>query len=231
MILWIDAHNDAPYNWLTTWTTVKTIDDAIDIIHKNKHLPSCVTLVNIDTALADNFLLLLAEEDVVIEVKFHGATPSTYARAMVAHHHWDKKVMDKRTAELIMVLKGNHDLDTPEVEGRDKLSAYVKDVALYMSDLCDCPFDFYEDHPHCLEGEIQRAVCDYAKACYNPSELLFEYFEYKRTLGHVYNDMQLWCAALAATQVRDNGKFVNGFSEYLTQAYKRQRPFYLHANT
>lgn len=141
--------------------------------------------------------------------------------------------MEKRTAEVIMVLKGNHDLRDEAPEGITDLGAYLHDLALYLSDDCDCPFSHYESHPDVLDRVVRAAVLDYITSCDNVRGFLWTYFEAQRLYGTdvyplrvaEYNDTQCWCSALAGVSVRDGGKYVNGFSEENAVDYKRERPF------
>lgn len=146
--------------------------------------------------------------------------------------------MEKRTAEIIMVLKGNHNLREEAPEDVKNLGTYLHDLALYLSDDCWCPFSYCVEHPDCLDSIVQSAVLDYISSCENPRGFLWHYFDVKRLFGTdilpireaVYNDTQCWCAALVAVSVRNGDKYINGFTEENTVSYKRERLFWLRAD-
>lgn len=116
--------------------------------------------------------------------------------------------MEKRTAEIIMVLKGNHDLGE-----RDTLKQYL---AAYMSDRCDYPENEYTDDM--LFGITREAVIDFIRGCYSDGQravFLYDYFEAKK--WHE-DETSCWLSALSQVQVREKlndgtYSFINGFTE------------------
>lgn len=224
MNLWIDAKTGASGGWNYRWTWVINPATAISVIKRNAETDP-VTLINVDASLAETFLELLNQEGGTYEVVLHGGNPTARTSQLISQNKWDKKVMDARTAEVIMILKGNHNLEDGIPDDTPNLGTYLQDIALYLSDDCACPFSHYANNPGCLTSVIQNVVTDYMKACYNPSFLVWEYFQTKRQWGDRYDDNQCWCVALMSTAVRDNGKFINGWNEHNTQPYARQRKF------
>lgn len=225
MNLWIDEHNRATHNFLNKWIWVLNPSMGLAMIRKQKDTKDPITVVSVSAELADEFLCKLEDENVMIQVFIHGGEPSNVARGLIAKHHWDRKVMDDRTAELIMVLKGQHELENEDTANLPNLGTYIHDVALYLSDDCMCPFSYYQKDPACIAGVVRQAVLDYMKVCDNPSFVLWQYFDHQRLFGDIYDDTQLWCATLVSVAVRDNGKYINGFSEENTKKYVRQYPF------
>lgn len=225
MNLWMDKQNGAPKSWLCQWTWVVSTNHGIGIVAQRQEDIDPVTLISVHADMADDFCKQLDAIDGTFEVVVHGGETPPVAAQLIAKNHWDKKVMDNRTAEIIMVLKGNHNLAENLPEGTPEMGAYLQDVALYLSDDCMCPFHNYAKNPGLLSSVIQNAVTDYLKACENPSFFVWEYFNTKRQWGDRYTDDQCWCVALMMTNVRDNGRFVNGFNDRNTQNYKRQRQF------
>lgn len=116
--------------------------------------------------------------------------------------------MEKRTSEIIMTLKGNH-----EFGERD---TYKQLLAAYMSDRCDYPEDQYTDEM--LFGIVKETVKDYLSGCSGPGYIrafLDNYFE-----AHKWHEDELsqWLSALAQVQVREkNGdgtyRYINGFDD------------------
>lgn len=225
MNLWIDAKEAAPKSWLYPWVQMVEVDSAIDTIMYRIPDVDPVKLINVHASLANEFCAKLDAVPGPYEVHVHGGEIPPEAAKLIMKNHWDKKVMDERTTELIMVLKGNHDLAESLPEDMPQLGAYLQDVALYLSDDCMCPFSTYAKSPGCMSGVIHNAVTDYMKACENPSFLVWEYFETKRQWGDRYTDDQCWCVALMMTQVRNDNQYINGFSEANTKHYKRKRQF------
>ena len=225
MNLWIDKQNGAPKSWLHQWTWVVSVNHGIGVVAHRQNDVDPITLISVSADMADEFCEQLSTMPGTYEVVVHNGEIPPRAAQLIAKHHWDKKVMDTRTAEIIMVLKGNHNLANNLPEDIPKIGTYLQDVALYLSDDCLCPFSTYANNPGCMSGVIQNVVTDYIKACENPAYFVWEYFNTKRTFGDIYNEDQCWCVALMMSQVRDNGQYTNGFNDRNTQPYTRQRPF------
>lgn len=226
MNLWIDATEHAPKSWLYKWTWVTNPVLGVGILKQRETDIDPVTLVNVHASMANEFCERLEESGGgTYEVVVHGGDVPPIAAQLIAKNHWDKKVMDNRTAEVIMVLKGNHNLADNLPEDTPQMGAYLQDLALYLSDDCMCPFHIYAKNPGLMTSVIQNAVTDYIKACENPSFFVWEYFDAKRQWGDRYTDDQCWCVALTMTAVRDNAHYVNGFCDQNTKAYQRQREF------
>ena len=122
--------------------------------------------------------------------------------------------MDKRTFNIIMVCKGNHNF------GKDL--SLKQAVAHYMSKTCACPAETYTDL--CLRGIIWEAFMDFMSTCTNPRGFLYH-----------LKEARYWCdwsprenidditAMLIAFQLcrvcekADDGSYhyINGFTEEL----------------
>ena len=225
MNLWIDANEPAPKSWVCKWVTAISAANGMTIIEQRLEDVDPVVLVSVNAEMADGFCAKLDKLGGVFEVIVHGGDMPPETARLIRKNHWDKKVMDSRTAEIIMVLKGNHNLAENLPDNTPEIGAYLTDLALYLSDDCWCPFSTYAKQPGLMSSVIQTAVTDYLKACYNPSFFVWEYFNAKRQWGDRYTDDQCWCIALMMCEVRDNGKYVNGFSDANTKHYIRKRQF------
>lgn len=131
--------------------------------------------------------------------------------------------MEKRTAEIIMVLKGNHDLG--------EFDTLKQALAGYMSDRCDYPADEYSDEM--LFGIVREAVMDYLYTCVDGGQkraFMYHYFDAHKW----HDDLECWLAALQMVQVREKNKdgsytYINGFTEentafvYSDAAKRKQR--------
>lgn len=124
--------------------------------------------------------------------------------------------MEKRTAEIIMTLKGHHEFG--EFDTRTEL------LAAYMSDRCDCPINIYTDER--LFNITKEAVKDYMAGCTGPGQIrvfLYDYFEAHKWYK---TELEWWLSALSMVQVREsNGddtyRYVNGFNDENTTFVKR----------
>lgn len=135
--------------------------------------------------------------------------------------------MEKRTAEVIMILKGNHEY---KVKYPGKSSAEY--IAYYFSDYCQCPVKDYSKE---LILEILESVAlDYLRSVRDLSVLAI-YFESRRTRffrlknGSLKSEVidsliECWATALREIQIKDSSKgdyyFINGWSEELCQTVK-----------
>lgn len=123
--------------------------------------------------------------------------------------------MEKRTAEIIMVCKGQHDFG--------KFSSLKQAVAAYMSDRCLCPLDTYTDNV--INGIIWDAALDYIDSF---KEHLASSF--LREIHHIMDmhnnpisrlnriDMyEATCITFQLAQIRNKDGFINGFTEENTK--------------
>lgn len=224
MKIYFDEYNK-PDN--KTYVYTHTVDETIHLIGARKNTKDPVEELSIpgnDNGM--KILQALRKWKNAFSVHVRGdMTPAMYQ--MIIENHWNRMPMELRTAEIIMVLKGNHNLfngliDEAVIDG----DTYLRDVALYLSDDCGCPYSVYQKDPSIVESVVRQTVVEYMRVCDNPSLFLREYFEAKRLFGSLYNDTQCWCSALASQTVReDRGTYVNGFTSYNTKKYTRQRPF------
>lgn len=131
--------------------------------------------------------------------------------------------MDKRTAEIIMICKGNHDFG-------DFLN-HKQAIAAYLSDRCLIPIEYYEDGRFVNEA-IWNAALDYLdsiKDC-RPSSFLRSvmnsYDLHNNSLMDKKYNVDMYeavCGAFSVAQVRKaSGEYINGFTEENTQyVYKK----------
>ena len=225
MNLWIDRKEPAPKSYSCKWLWVTNISNSIDLISRRANDIEPVTMISVQASMADEFCEKLDRIGGTFQVTVHGGEITPLAAKLIMKNHWNKKVMDNRTTEIIMVLKGQHNLAECLPEDLPQIGAYLQDVALYLSDDCMCPFSAYINNPGCMSSVIQNVVTDYIDACENPAFFVSEYFNAKRQWGDRYNDDQCWCVALMMTKVQNNGTYVNGFNAASTKQYQRQRKF------
>lgn len=222
MNLWIDKHNKPQHQWVRKWTKVTNTNLAVKTIQNNIETDP-VTLISVEAEQANDFLETLNQIGGTYEIVIHGEAPAR-ATQIITQNHWDRKVMDKRTSEIIMVLKGNHNLNENIPEDIPTLGSYLDDLALYLSDDCNCSYSYYITHPECFADIIYNVVTDYIKACYHPEFFIQEYFRIKKQNNEI-DDIQCWCTALAFAEIKENNKYINGWNQYNTQHYQRKRPF------
>ena len=201
------------------YTIVNTIEEANNILKTpfvGNHVVTDISLPADDKAL--EFLKQFDEKSHLFHVHLRG-TASDELSYLVMKNHWDKPAMLRRTAEIIMVLKGNHQLY--RVFGKDKVdNASPKElIAMYLSDNCMVPYEYYEKDSAVIDQEVRAAVKDYIAVCDKPQVLLYDYFEAKRMFG--WDEISCWISALTMTQVAEGiGHFINGFTYYNTRPYK-----------
>lgn len=140
--------------------------------------------------------------------------------------------MNKTTAEIIMVAKGNHPF---------KRKNYYKyeDLKMYYADRCICTEDDYT--PYILINIIKEAVLDYSRTCTNPTELLYHYFDSREYLQNYLSfnksemaqkiadnptlkEVEAWLNAFARLKVKDGDSYINGFSDELCQDVRSYDP-------
>lgn len=114
--------------------------------------------------------------------------------------------MEKTTAELIQVLKGNHNFLVHDKTHYEEAKRY-----------CKCVFGS-ESGVHSV---IKNAVLDFIKTCDKRVIFLFDYFD------GIGDEWERWCRALALVQIREkdeNGEyhFINGFDEELVKPFRKE---------
>lgn len=123
--------------------------------------------------------------------------------------------MEKRTAEIIMVCKGQHDFG--------KFPSLKQAVTAYMSDRCGCPAETYNDGT--LRLIIYDAFMDYISSC---SDIRCFLYDIKNALywcdGRPREGVDDITGVLIGFQlcdVMDSAGYVNGFTEENTQRVRR----------
>ena len=114
--------------------------------------------------------------------------------------------MEKTTAELIQVLKGNHNFPTQDKTYYDVAERY-------------CKFRFGSTRG--VNSFIKNAVLDFIKTCDKKVCFLVDYFDGRG------NEWDNWCRALALVQVKEldeDGEyhFINGFNEELVKPFRKE---------
>lgn len=122
--------------------------------------------------------------------------------------------MERRTANIIMVCKGHHNFG-------ENLTL-KQAVAHYMAKTCDCPLEVYTDKV--LRGIVYEAFMDFISTCTCPRAFFYD-----------IKDALYWCdwspredvdeitavlTGFQLCQVRDNGNYINGFTEELINNHK-----------
>lgn len=129
--------------------------------------------------------------------------------------------MDKRTAEIIMVCKGQHDFG--------KFDTLKQAVAAYMSDRCWYPVELYTDEM--INDIIWSAAMNLLDHMKKPSMLLWKVQQVMRLhnnpLVKNINRVDIYealCGAFQLVSVRDENGYINGFTEENTRfVYKSDR--------
>ena len=125
--------------------------------------------------------------------------------------------MDKRTSEIIMICKGNHDYG-------ENLN-HKEAIAAYLSDRCMCPIEEYADG-RIVNDVIWDAALDYIDSMkeHRPSSFLRSVMDSYNLHNNPFIDKKHnidWyeavCGAFSVAQVRKNGEYINGFTEENTE--------------
>lgn len=130
--------------------------------------------------------------------------------------------MEKRTAEIIMVCKGQHDFG--------KSLSCKQAIAAYMADRCCTPLNVYTDKV--INKVIWKAALDYLDSMkeHRPSVFLREcenvlycstspFADYEAPMD-AYDAI---CGAFAQAAVKDDRGYINGFTEENTRLVCRMR--------
>lgn len=128
--------------------------------------------------------------------------------------------MQQRTAEIIMVCKGQHDFG--------RFATFKDAIAAYMSDRCACPITAYTDD--IINDIILAAAMDLVDQMKKPSVLLWQAQQVMRRhnnpLVQNINRVDIFealCGAFQLMQVRDDTGYINGFTEENTQFVHKER--------
>lgn len=134
--------------------------------------------------------------------------------------------MKKRTAEIIMVCKGQHDFG--------EFDTFKQAVAAYMSDRCLTPVERYTDAM--LNEIIWTTALDYIDGMrdYPPSSFFYDakraFDLHNNPFSHSIRRIDMYeavCVAFQSADVRHNGEYINGFTEENTGfVYKTVRELY-----
>lgn len=122
--------------------------------------------------------------------------------------------MDKRTAEIIMVIKGNHNYP---------VTNRYEAIKHYMADRCEFPLTAYTDYE--MFRIIGEAARDYNSTTDSPHEFMYCFLDYIRLLyaekPEIVKAISIGLiSALSLTRVRNCGNYINGFTEELCKDIK-----------
>lgn len=122
-------------------------------------------------------------------------------------------MLSRRTQNIILVIKGNHNYD-PEISMRDS-------VAKYMAETCGCDESDYSDA--IIMQIVSNCVMDIMENCSKDTcrRLMFDYFDCK---SYSKNELDRWLIALDLMQIKECIKvdietnnrmysFLDGFSQ------------------
>ena len=124
--------------------------------------------------------------------------------------------MERRTAEIIMVCKGQHDFG--------EFSTLKQAVIAYLSDRSGCPAEFYTDNA--LRSFIYDVFMDYISSCSNIRAFLYDikealyWCDWRPREG--VDDITAVLIGLQLCDVRDDTGYINGFTEENTQRVCRK---------
>lgn len=123
--------------------------------------------------------------------------------------------MEKRTANIILVCKGHHNFG--------KELTLKQAVAHYMSEICGCPLECYNDHV--LRGIVWEAAMDFIDTCDAPRSFLYHikdaryHCDWSPREG--VDDITAVLIAFRLCRVRDeNASYINGFTEELANIHQ-----------
>ena len=120
--------------------------------------------------------------------------------------------MTDRTAEIIMICKKKHEFGD---ELNDKQA-----IAAYLSDQCLCDIKSYQQE---VNDVIWAAALDYMDTIDRPSSFLRVAKDvYDRHNNPIFKSEEIdWytaiCVAFSLVRVKENGKWINGFTEKNTR--------------
>ena len=128
--------------------------------------------------------------------------------------------MELRTAEIIMICKGNHLLG-------DNLS-FKEAIAAYMADRCDCPIEDYNNK--IINKTIWNAALDYIDNIKdsNPSAFLRDIEEIysKHNESSILKNVDWYeaiCIAFRLVKIKNNERYINGFNQSNTAYVKKRK--------
>lgn len=134
--------------------------------------------------------------------------------------------MENRTAEIIMVCKGQHDLG--------ELPTLKQSVIAYMSDRCICPVEAYTDDR--INEIIWTAALDYTDGMKDTPPSVF-WREVKRAMDIHNNPLvrninridahEAMCIAFMLAQVMEDDRYIDGFTEENTRHVFRENAGWL----
>ncbi len=115
--------------------------------------------------------------------------------------------MDKRTVEIIMMLKGH---------SKVKPAQTLKESFIrYLSYLYDCPEKYYTDDR--LWSIVREAVQDALASCSGPGQIrgfMLNYFEARKW----HDELEAFISALHLMQIREEGEYINGFTKEVVES-------------
>lgn len=106
--------------------------------------------------------------------------------------------MERRTSNIILIVKGNHNYGEEVTE--------KEAIAKYMSETCSYPEELYTYSM--ILRIVRDVVLDYIDSCDKSSALLWDYFD-----SICKDEIDKWISALKHIQVREGNKYINGFNE------------------
>ena len=120
--------------------------------------------------------------------------------------------MRKETAELIMVLKGNHNI---VFTGKWDYKILIKRYLSIRSGTKE-KYILYQD----IFKYVESCVLDYARTLQTTASFLYDFFD---CYLFYPDELDRWCAALARTQVKDDNGYINGWSEELLKPFDKDK--------
>ena len=118
--------------------------------------------------------------------------------------------MTKGTANIIWICTGHHSYGNITLK---------QAVAQYRSEECGCPVEIYTDR--ILLSIVWEAFMDFMSTCTNPRYFMYSIKEAKYWCDYSprdgVDDTQAILIAFQLCRVRDDGRYVNGFSDELIQ--------------
>ena len=119
--------------------------------------------------------------------------------------------MEQRTQNIINVIKNPPLMG---YEAGDMTSAVIR----YMSEECACPIEYYTDD--IVIGILKEAFADFISCCDNPEYYVKQLMNYIVPENFLLKPKSLKDSILLTlllVQVRNNGKYINGFDDKINQ--------------
>lgn len=119
--------------------------------------------------------------------------------------------MTEKIFNIIMACKGQFAATKPVIKKNPNDFSPLERVKVYLSVACGTPIEHYTEYV--MNSIMFDTMCDYLRTCDNAGEFIRSLKEIKDVTAGTEGERI--AAALELVQVKQNGKYINGFGEYL----------------